>query len=153
MCQEAKTLGGVCVCVCRGWGGGCIKESYTNSTHQGTTVSLWFCRVLPAHSPLLLRTGEIGQPHIMQGQWGARMTPPRIVPLHSPNPYLYRRARESKPWPPHGHTKADCWETGTASHNIPTSQPQQPFTQIRLNRAEPASCAHSWQVCNNSLKC
>ncbi len=92
-----------CVCVCFEWvlGVTALGNHTPSSTHQGTSVSLWFCPVpLPALSPPLLLTAEIGQPHIMEGQWGASMRPPHPVPLHSPTRYLSRPATESKLWPP-----------------------------------------------------
>lgn len=71
----------------------------------------------------------------MQGQRGASSRPPHPATTHpSPRCYLYRGNEEKQAGaPPPPRTNP---ETGPASHNIPTSQPQQPFRQPRLSGAE-----------------
>lgn len=59
---------------------------------------------------------------------------PLPVPLHLSTRYLQHPANSMQAMPPRGHAEAACGENGKDSHNMPTSQPQQPFTQPRLNR-------------------
>lgn len=136
----------VCVfvlCECGGGWGDYIRESHTQLHSPGDSCQpvILPCTPLPARSLPLLLTAEIGQPHIMQGQWGASTCnppqPPSTLSLCSPPPcYLYPFCKREQAMAPHGHSEAGCGATGTASHNIPTSQPQQPFARPRLNWAD-----------------
>lgn len=56
---------------------------------------------------------------------------PLLVPLHL---YTFSIEQPNASYAPQGHVEAACGENGKDSHNMPTSQPQQPFTQSRSNR-------------------
>ena len=128
----------VCVCVCvfvceRD----CIRESHTQLHSPGD-----LCQpvILPCTPPsFLLLTAEIGQPHIMKGATRGKYAPPSAhlpVPLRAHTRYLYRPTTEKQAMTPHGHTGGRLSRDRHSQPQHANLQPQQPFTQPRLSRAD-----------------
>ena len=136
-----------CVCVCVFvWERDCIRESHTQLHSPGD-----LCQpvILPCTPPSsLLLTAEIGQPHIMKGATRGKYAPPphTTLSLCSLTPVTSTvQQRRSKPRPPVDTQGAGWAETGTASHNMPTSSHNSHLHSHAWAERIPAShteCAH-----------
>lgn len=156
----------VCLClfsvsVCAKEGGDCIRESHTQFHSPGD-----LCQpvILPCTPPVSPPSSAAHCRNRSTTHNAGAMRSKCVAPalsLSSPNIHVTSTVQQEKKQamaPPWTHTQAGSGQTGTASHNIPTFQPQQPFTKPRLNRADSGDsygmCAHSQdEFSPNGLEC
>lgn len=118
----------VCLfCVSVGGGVTALGNHTPSSSHQGTSVSLWFRHVTPPSSlPSCAAHCRNRSTTYNGGAMRSKYVHPSPCPSTPPCPsalpatrYCHHPANESKLWPSRGHSGAGWGETRTASHNMP----------------------------------